>query len=262
MTPRLFIISKIIVFLAIVLFFGSCKRDNNGNNLEFITLHRTEKIHLFDNENYPSFNMDLSFTTITDSIGYPALYHSLSTTYYDSLHVFEKPTQRNLQELSKLFIKEYRLLEKDLVVDSSDIGSSFNWEIIKNNKIICQNKQYISFVNEIYMFTGGAHGNKLEYYYTFSLKSNTLINARSFFKDGSCEAIIKLQEIALKEEVKDLSEYYLDGLSCTSNFYITRKGVMFHYNQYDIASYAAGSVDILIKTDDILPFLKDPSLLK
>ena len=264
MTQRLNIISKTIVLsISLVFMLSSCETDHKKkNNLEFKTYHHTEKIHLFDNENYPSFNMDLSFTTTTDSLEYPELYHSLSTTYYDSLRVFNNPVHRNLQDLSSLLIKEYRLLEKDLVVDSADIGSSFNWEIIKNNKIICHNAHYISFVNEIYMYTGGAHGNKLENYYTFSLKSNQLIDAKSFFKSNSCEAIIQLQKVALKEKVKDLSEFFLDGLSCTSNFYITKKGVTFHYNQYDIASYAAGSIDILIKTEDIIPFITDPLILE
>lgn len=262
MTPRLIIFSKIIA-LSLILMLSSCERDHkNKINLEFITDHHTEKIHLFNNENYPSFNLDLSYSTITDSIKYADLYHALSTTFYDSLRFSDSPTSNNLHALSKVLIKEYRLLEKDLVVDSADIGSSYNWEIIKNNKIIFQNDHYISFVNTLYAYTGGAHGNKIEDYYTFSLKTNQLINADSFFKNNSCDAILKLQKLALKEKAEDMSEFYLEGLTCTLNFYITKKGVLFHYNQYEIASYASGSFDILIKTQDISPFIKDPSLLK
>ncbi|MCK5777128.1 MAG: DUF3298 domain-containing protein, partial [Bacteroidales bacterium] len=146
--------------------------------------------------------------------------------------------------------------------DSADIGSSYNWEIIKNNEVIYQSNEYVSFVNKIYAYTGGAHGNKLENYYTFSLEDGQLINATDFFKENNCAEIIELQKSVLLAEGKDLGEFYDDGFSCLTNFYITKHGVSFHYNQYDIASYAAGPFNILIKAEDINPYINKAFILK
>ena len=262
MTKRITLLNSLI-FLIILLWLGSCESTNNNDvDLNFKTYHHTEKIYLFNNENYPSFNLDLSYTTTTDSITHATLYKLMSATYFDSLTMYGQPKAPKLQLLSDLLIKEYRLLERDLVVDSADIGSSFNWEIIKNNEVIYQSNEYISFVNKIYAYTGGAHGNKLENYYTFSLQNKQLINATDFFKKNSCDKIIELQKAVLLADRKDLDEFYVDGFSCLSNFYITKDGVVFHYNQYDIASYAAGYFNILIKTKDINPYINKPFILK
>jgi len=252
-----------ILLLPLLLLLNACEStEEKITELNFRTYHHSENIHLFNNDNYPSFKLDLKFTTTTDSLKYPLLYKTMSTTYYDSLKVFNTPHQHNLQELSNLLIKEYRLLEKDLVVDSADIGSSYNWEIIKNNKVIYQSDKYLSFVNKVYAYTGGAHGNKIEDYYSFSLESDCLLNASEFFKPNSCDKIIELQKSALMAKGKDMTEFYPEGFSCQSNFYITKDGVVFHYNQYDIASYAAGPFNILIKTKSINPYINKPFILK
>jgi hypothetical protein len=59
-----------------------------------------------------------------------------------------------------------------------------------------------------------------------------------------------------------MDDLYADGYRCDANFYLSEKGIVFHYDQYEIASYADGPIDVVIPFEDIKPFLLISDLLE
>jgi hypothetical protein len=45
--------------------------------------------------------------------------------------------------------------------------------------------------------------------------------------------------------------FFSDTIKPADNFYITRDGIGFYYNQYDIAPYASGAFDIFIPFSEL-----------
>ncbi len=247
-----------IISLAILY---SCQTNTKKNtDLSFIEHKHSEEIHLFNNDNYPAFHLDVNISLPTDSLAFQGLYQAMSLTYFDSIYNQHLSASENLQVLASLFIANYRIVEKDLKLDSTDIGASYNWEVIKKNKIVFKGKRFISFLNEAFAYTGGAHGNTLRSYFIFDLKNNKLLTSQEAFKANSCEAIIKLQKESLKKEGREIDDLYSDGYRCNDNFYLSEKGIVFHYDQYEIASYADGPIDVVISFVDIEPYLLQADL--
>ena len=243
----------------LILFAGlmSCQSSSKHKaELKFTNYHHSEKIHLFNNDNYPSFNLDVQITLPKDSIAYSALYQAMSSSFFDTLYKPTLSVQKNLDLSTTLYTNNYRSIEEELDLDSTDIGASYNWEMIKNNKVVYHGQRYISFLNEAFAFTGGAHGNTIRSYFTFDLQNNKLLSSSDVFKINSCDTIIKLQKISLAKTGMQMDQLYSDGYKCDDNFYLVKEGIIFHYNQYEIASYAAGPIGIFISFQEIKPFLK------
>ena len=259
------ITNKLSLLLTLVIFITlySCNTESKKKSvLDFTDHQHSEKIHLFDNDNYPAFSLDAHILLPSDSIEYQGLYEAMSKTYFDSLYNSNISASANLEHIAALFISNYRSVEEELKLDSADIGSSFNWEVIKRNKIVFKGKNYLSFLNEAFAYTGGAHGNTLRSYYIFDLKNNTLLTNQDAFKANSCKAIIQLQKEILKKGGREMDDLYADGYRCNGNFYLSEKGIVFHYDQYEIASYADGPIDVVIPFEDIKPFLLRDDLLE
>ena len=161
----------------------------------------------------------------------------------------------NMQIISQVFTEEYRVNEDDLKGETDEIGASYNWELQKNNEIIFQNEVFISFKNEIYYFSGGAHGNTIRNYYIFDLRNKKILSADDVFKAEVCEDIVEIQQVSISKTNINSEVIYTDGFKCDHNFYLVEKGIVFHYDQYEIASYAEGPIDIFLSFEEVEPFL-------
>ncbi len=250
-----------ILLLLSLLIFYSCKNEiKEEKQLTFKEHSISEKVHLFGNDNYPAFNIDLNINLPEDKINYQGLNQAMMKSYFDSLYLPQNSIHENLEVLAQAHISEYRTIEKELELDSTEIGFSYNWEMVENNQILNQNEYFISFMNEIFMYTGGAHGNSIRNHYVYDIKNKELLQAKDILNLDQCEAIIKLQKASAEKAGLFLDEIFMSGFKCESNFYLIKEGIIFHYDQYEIASYADGPIDIFISFTEIAPFLLDEQL--
>jgi len=250
---------SLIGFLAMV----SCTNESKKTaEIDFAEHKYADKIHLLGNENYPACDLDIGFLAPQDSISYKSLQESMMVTFFDSLY----NQSQNLEELLYLSAQEYsrdfHKQEEFLLQDTMDIGAAYNWQIILQNDIVFKGNGFVSFLNEIFAYQGGAHGNTNRSYYTFDLENNQLLSASNFFLPNTCDAIIAAQKNSLEKAGQDLKDLWLDGLKCNDNFYLVDTGIVFHYDQYEIASYAAGPMDIFISAEEIKEFVQQPALIE
>jgi len=251
-----------ILAIAIYIMLSSCQtKTDKESNLSFAKYQYSEKVHLFDNDNYPSFNIDLHVLLPSDSIAFDELYQAMANSYFNASYQAKSSPQKNLENFPQSFIEEYKGFEKDFIADSSDFGASFNWQMISKNEILYTNDKILSFAVESFFYSGGAHGNTIKTNYVFDLENKKIISATELFKPKSCAAIIDLQKKALLKDKRDIEVIDLEGLHCENNFYLTKEGIYFHYDQYEIASYAEGPIDIFISVEEIKPHLQRLDLL-
>ena len=127
--------------------------------------------------------------------------------------------------------------------------------------------RYIVFLNEDYVYLGGAHGGIVgQGPLTFDKKTGDLVE--SFLEPSSLKDIQPLLRKGLADYFSDNGEEIapenVDEYLMTDNGiipfpawtpYPAENGLGFLYQQYEIAPYAVGMPGFTIPYDDILPFL-------
>lgn len=143
-------------------------------------------------------------------------------------------------------------------------GWEYDFSLLKNR----ETDRYVVFLSEDYVYLGGAHGGIVgRGGLTFDKKDGLLVD--KFLEPTSLDAIQPLLR-------KGLTDYFADGdvevtpeeldnilfleTAGTIPFpawtpFPTEDGLVFTYQQYEIAAYAAGMPNFILSYDDLLPYL-------
>ena len=129
----------------------------------------------------------------------------------------------------------------DWMVGASATTQEFN----KEYKIVYADRDYLSFYTKEYSYLGGAHGNTAIRVGTISRATGRILNVGDFVAD--------VKRAALKNALYDGAVKALGGkenlqseVEVVENFYLAKDGLHFVYNEYEIACYAAGPVEVVI----------------
>lgn len=111
-------------------------------------------------------------------------------------------------------------------------------------KVIYADRDYLSFRCEDYAYTGGAHGSTIIKVGTIDRKTGkilTLDDVRQFA--DRCA----LQKMLYDAVVSRIGKDALQGeVKPHDNFYLAKDGWHFVYNQYEVACYAEGAVEVTV----------------
>ena len=129
----------------------------------------------------------------------------------------------------------------DWMVGASATTQEFN----KEYKIVYADRDYLSFYTKEYSYLGGAHGNTVIRVGTISRATGRILKVGDFVAD--------VKRAALKNALYDGAVKALGGkenlqseVEVVENFYLAKDGLHFVYNEYEIACYAAGPVEVVI----------------
>ena len=113
-------------------------------------------------------------------------------------------------------------------------------------------------------YTGGAHGYFSTHYDNYS-HEGTHLKLDTLLKEDYNATLYKVAERVYKKQVGLASDeslekdgWFINKFVLTPNFAITDSGLLFHYNSYEIKSYAAGHTDFMLPYNDIRSLI-DPS---
>lgn len=112
-------------------------------------------------------------------------------------------------------------------------------------KVVYADKQYLSFYCTDYSYTGGAHGSTKVTVGTIDRKTGKVLTLSQVpaFAD----------EKALKQKLHDAvvakigKESLLGEVKVHNNFYLAKDGWHFVFNEYEVACYALGAIEVVIK---------------
>ncbi len=174
-----------------------------------------------------------------------------------SLLVFDDEIQAaSVEEAIKSFKNGYMELKK--LYPDETVG----WEAKIDGEVIFENKDLISIVLKSYLFTGGAHGYSAQRFLNFDKRKGKELENWELFKDQDhfghfAETKFRIQEGIPQDEpinntgfMFDRDEFYLP-----ENIGFTENGLMLLYNQYEVASYADGAIELLIPFNEVKNYL-------
>ncbi|TAE74869.1 MAG: DUF3298 domain-containing protein [Bacteroidetes bacterium] len=207
------------------------------------------------------------------------IYNDLN--YEDALIRFHYPNFRNIATANKInkFIKDSLLgdMTKKMTVfmhlyqQEKDLGGMI--EVFESSNIIyiLQNDKHILGLNfATSSETGATHSIYQKKYLNFNLKTGEIITLDDIFQKNYKQQLNQLieQDLRAKFGIKpkeSLAEFGFvlknNQLPITNNFFITREGIGFHYNVYEIAPYAVGETSLFLTYKQLKSILKNDSLL-
>ena len=158
--------------------------------------------------------------------------------------------QQMLRESRDKFFRNYRKANTEIYQEGA---TSFNWEKTKAVKIQYNEKQILSMEFYDYGYTGGAHGLSLSRFVVISLDDGQRITLDGIFREDYqndlrdiVNAQVRLQYDLPRESDLRNAGFFVENVDLSDNFYLNKDGIGFYYNQYEIAPFAMGPVDIFV----------------
>ena len=141
------------------------------------------------------------------------------------------------------------------------IAGSKTWEDHVNGYFSGRYKQFLSYMVEIYSDRGGAHGISTMTPVVFDKKTGEIVPEEAFFADGYREPVAALLQAHLPEALENdkdaLAAVFEPGLLGPNGLYeVTKDGVTWYYQPYDIAPYYLGVISISIPWSELKPYVR------
>jgi hypothetical protein len=190
--------------------------------------------------------------------------------------------------------KETQAENKKEFLKNGDTSLITDWELSLSSKITWDREKYFSFQSYVYTYVGGAHPDEWYWNGTYSRELKRRIAVADLFDEKNllsvaaviCKEISQnhrsseiLRRIASDEVVKiqrgdyksyaeyagnpdNIGEGDIGGNPRVSeNFMIVEEGILWTYNEYEIASYSEGHTDVLVPWKSIMPYLKSTDIV-
>jgi hypothetical protein len=164
------------------------------------------------------------------------------------------------QEEGKLALAEGRALseswnwEYNETIEGTEISPERSLAGISNCLVVCRSRDY---------YLGGAHGMREKQYFLFDTAKGKQISLDDLIRKNARMplrqlAAAKLRKLAGIEDDVPLSRagFFTDLPEIPENYFLTPKGLGFHWNPYEIAPYVTGPVEIVIPYDELIDALR------
>jgi hypothetical protein len=165
----------------------------------------------------------------------------------------EETATRYEDNLKDEYFNEYEGAEVD--------NSVRTWEDHVNGYFSGRYGRYLSYMVEYYGFRGGAHGSNTMTPVVFDRKTGDVIPEEAFFADGYRDPVSALLQAHLPEALdgdeEALAAVFEPTLLAPNGLYeVTKDGITWYYQPYDIAPYYLGVISISVPWKELKPYIR------
>lgn len=166
---------------------------------------------------------------------------------------------QSMQEIGEIFIQDY----DDFKSEIPESFGGWHYSATVNVEVLTDSLLSLSVNDEYY--TGGAHGGSGVYFINLNPKTGVEFTLDNFLKPEYHEALTNFGNKVFREtrqlaDTASLSDNYFefpeDKFELNKNYGFKKEGIVFFYNNYEIAPYAAGPTEVLIPYDDLRDWIK------
>ncbi len=263
----------------------SCLKKNNSEShlvqsetIKFDSIQVEKKAHLFDNENKPACKIEIDFIypeDYSDSVVLKTIQGIFNTKTFGAGYGSLSP-QEAVDNYISQYVTDYKEIEKDYeeqlklfnLKDGPEIPI-YSYQKTVGTSIPFSNENIISFIANSWEYTGGAHGAGITNANVIDVKTGKLLEEKDIFNDNTQGDITNLilKKLAENYEVsspKDLVSagfFNVEDIHPNNNFMADDKGITYIYNQYEIAPYSMGVIEVFLPYEEIGSFIKKDSPL-
>lgn len=260
----------LVIITSIVLaglFVISCTKKSS--KLEFDNISLNKKIYLF-----PDNDTTKPFADVEIELNYPKSFRNkedlarlqeiFNGTFFNEESYGYLSANEALDLYLEKYTEEYREIGNQYYQDMENLEgdnqpSWYYYQLHKSNEILYEDENILSYSVDHATYTGGAHGSLQVLYYTIDLNSLTTIteediftpNYHQFLTTKIIENLMKNYEVNTPEELINEGFFDVYDIAPNSNFWLNNEGVHYIYNQYEIAPYSMGPIEVTIPYEDI-----------
>jgi len=185
-----------------------------------------------------------------------AINRALSEEIISILSFSEGEPIDNVEKAIASFTQSYRELR-----DRFDY--ELPWEASVKGRVVHEDERIVTLEVNSYSFTGGAHGYASTSYLNFDKKNGRELDNVELFSD--LPGFQELVEARFREQEKIPAQGNInatgfmfegDSFHLPLNIGYTENGLRLLYNQYEVASYADGPIELILPYEGANPFLR------
>ncbi len=239
------------------------------DEVKFDKLESRERVYLF-----PTNDTTIPFANVEIEYTYPKSFKSkedlarlqpiFNGTFFNNESYDSLLPKEALDKFLEEYTEEYRELGNQYYEDMGNLEGdnqpSWYWyQLGKSNEIMYEDKNILSYSVHHSDYTGGAHGSLNVLYYTVDLNELTTISEETIFKPNYykiltskiIERLMKKFDVDTPEKLVNEGIFDINEIAPNNNFWINNEGIHYIYNQYEIAPYSMGPIEVTIPYEDI-----------
>jgi len=148
------------------------------------------------------------------------------------------------------------------ISDNEEFKWTERWNYTSGVFIFFSNSDYLSYTVGTEQYTGGVHPGHSFANSVIDLSTGDLLHEQQLFVDGYREKLSALIAAELRkqygEALEDMGFNDVKEIAPNDNFYLDVNGLTYTYNEYEIASYSVGVIDVTLSFESLKPLLRKP----
>lgn len=279
-------LASILVFLCVILF--SCKNESKSSDISttaigdtlpivadgegtwrFDSLSVDKQIHINDDpkKKAMSISVYLSYpVSAPNGVKLDAVQKTIAQLF-DSEH---KPaTIKNaFDNIVTTYIDDAHNYGKEWEDENNEFIDFSNYEQHTGTSIEYVSPYMITISTAQSSYLGGAHGSYYIKYYNISTQDGNLVTEEDLFKKGYKPQLAQLIQNEVERRNQSANEdqqisllVEINEIAPNANFYFDKNYIVYVFNQYEIAPYVQGVIEIRIPIKKVKPLINDKYLL-
>lgn len=274
-TKTKFALSVTIIFLSLGLgLLTNCtgRGGEKSSRIDFDSIVVARHIPLLQENDttLPYADVNISFTypvKFRDSESLARLQQIFQGTFFGDSNYDSLPPQEAVDQYLKEYTDRYQSLSNYYYEDKARIEGkmpSWYWYIMNNsNKILFQNDSLLSYAVEYSDYEGGAHGSYRITYTNIDLNELVTLTEEDLFVPGYFKPLtekivaqlMKNYDANVPDSLLMRGFFTLEDIVPNNNFWLDAENIHYSYNQYEIAPYAMGVIDVSVPYTELSDIL-------
>jgi len=261
------------VFASLLAGCTETKKDVE-NDISFETIEVEKTYNLLENPENPNCNLQIKFT-YPSRFGDKEILKKIQTqfvsSYFGEAYETLSPEEA-VKNYTDDYIEAYKDLEDDFKQEvarakDSPVGSWFSYYEMSVNEIAYNRNNLLSYIVTFENYTGGAHGAHSYLNHVINLKTGELLSEKDIFVNSYqddlaqllIEAIAKQNNVEDPKELEDMGFFSVDEIYPNGNFLVDETGITYSFNEYEIAAYVVGVINVQLPYESLQNLLLEES---
>lgn len=191
-------------------------------------------------------------------------------TFFGSIEFDSMTPETAMDEYVGRYSERYKSLSNMYYEDKTRLKGkmpAWYWYYMNtHNKIVFQDDSLLSYAVEYSDYEGGAHGSYRITYTNVDLNRLVTLTEEDLFAPGYyrpltekiVQSLMKTYGVSEPDSLLTKGFFTIEDIVPNNNFWLDREGVHYTYNQYEIAPYAMGAIDVAVpysELEDILLYV-------
>ncbi|RDU59176.1 RsiV family protein [Helicobacter marmotae] len=146
---------------------------------------------------------------------------------------------------------------------AKDYDKSITWNIqdIHDQSVVYIDDKIIVLSDSIREYNGGAHGSTLLKMQAFDIHNAQSLpqNASTLFREGSLSQVRTLLVSELEKHYSKDTFFEFEEIDIPEVFFVSDEGIVFVWQEYDIAPYSAGIIKVSLPFSALKPYVQTHS---